>query len=149
MQENKTSPGAAITTPGETSDCQANCSTPYRQQVNTPILVQGKIVGHLDGRTFLKRVLGSRHQLRRPRAWCLSAQVFEEQIRPCATEIVVEDTESSIVYRTSLETFVRHCFEIQRGSFERQLGLALKHWDTTASPRRQLSLAFEGGARSV
>jgi len=112
------------------------CSTKQRR----PVKVNEKIIGTLEGNRFTKTVTGSKHMLRCPPAWCLSADMFEQEVKPYVTEIIIRDTESGLTYRVSTETFAEHCFEIQRGSFERQLGLPLNHWQVQGNGHRQLSL---------
>ena len=118
---------------------KVDCNTEEKQ----PVRVGNRIVGSIEGSKFVKHVVGSRHRLTKPSAWCVSAQVFEEQIKPYATEIVVEDRESGLSYQTSVETFAKYCFEIQRGSFERQLALTLRHWEERGNGYHQLDL-WEG-----
>lgn len=111
---------------------------------NSPVRAQGRIIGHLRDHTFVKRVTGSKHQLRKPPAWCISKAAFCEQILPNTENIIIEDLETGLTYQTSTETFAEHAFEIQRGNFEPQLALTLNYWERQDNGHRQLSL-FEGG----
>ena len=104
------------------------------------VKVGSKIVGYLEDNRFIKTVIGSRHKLRTPEAWCISADIFQREIMHNATQILIRDNESGFVYRTSVEDFARHSFEIQRGSFERQWALTLNHWQVTGNGQHQLSL---------
>jgi hypothetical protein len=108
--------------------------------VNTPIKAQDKIIGCLQGHTFVKRVQGSKHQLRKPPAWCISKDAFVQEILPNVSRIVVEDTETGRYYESSTQTFETHSFEIQRGSYEPQLALGLNFWQVSSTGHDQLTL---------
>lgn len=108
--------------------------------VNTPIKAQGKIIGYLQDHTFVKRVQGSKHMLRKPPGWCISKQAFIEEVMPHAEKIIVEDLESGRFYECRTEVFAEQAFEIQRGNFEPQLALGLKFWEVRSNGHRQLRL---------
>jgi len=123
-------------------------SSSFQSPVNIPVKAQGKIIGYLQDHTFTKRVIGSKHKLRKPPAWCISKEAFCEQILPNAENIIVEDTESGLIYECPTEVFAQHAFEIQRGNFEPQLALTLNYWKKQANGHRQLSLFKEGGVNA-
>lgn len=104
------------------------------------IKVNGKIIGHTEGNKFIKPVCGSKHKLRCPPAWCLSAMVFEQLVISGIREIAIQDNESNLTYRSSINNFAKHCFPIQRGSFEKQLALPEKKWKVEGNHNKQLSL---------
>jgi len=108
--------------------------------VNIPIKAQGKIIGYLQNHTFIKRVQGSKHMLRKPPSWCISKEAFCEEVLPNTDKIIVEDTESGFTYECLTKVFAEHAFEIQRGNFEPQLALGLKLWEIRGNGHRQLSL---------
>jgi len=116
-----------------------NSSTVARA-VNTPVKAQGKIIGYLRDHTFIKRVQGSKHMLRKPPGWCISKEAFCEQILPNTENIIVEDIESGLVYECPTEVFAEQAFEIQRGNFEPQLALGLKSWTVRNNHYHQLNL---------
>jgi len=115
-------------------------SSTVAHAVNTPVKAQGKVIGYLKDLAFIKRVIGSKHKLRKPPAWCISKEAFCEQIQPNAETIIVEDTESGFIYECPTEVFAEHAFEIQRGGFEPQLALTLNHWEVRGNGHRQLGL---------
>jgi hypothetical protein len=117
-----------------------NSNTLHENLVNTPIKAQGKIIGYLQDHTFVKRVQGSKHMLRKPPAWCISKEAFCQEVMPQAEKIIVEDVESGRFYECRTEVFVEHAFEIQRGDFEPQLALTLNYWQKQGNGHRQLSL---------
>lgn len=110
-------------------------------QTRKPVRVGTRIVGHIEDGVFRKKVKGSRHQLKVPPAWCIASEAFYDYILPYCDRIVVEDQESGSVFRVSTAVFQRHCFRIERGSFEPQLGLTMRYW-TAEHPGgpQQLSL---------
>lgn len=109
------------------------------QEHKKVLKVGNRVIGYFEGNRFIKSVVGSRHKLKFPPAYCLSAEVFE-QIKADISEIIVRDRESGLIYRSSVDNFTEHCFEIQRGSFERQLALTLNHWEVTRNGQHQPSL---------
>jgi hypothetical protein len=112
------------------------------------IKVGDKVVGCLRDRTFVKRMQGSRHMLRRPLAWCISKEAFYEEVLSNSENIVIEDLESGLVYECLTQVFAKHSFEIQRGNYEPQLALTLNYWERHGDGHRQLRL-FEGGDASA
>ena len=129
----------------EKSGHYRNSNTLHKNLVNTPIEAQGRVIGYLQDHTFIKRVIGSKHKLRKPPAWCISKEAFCGQIMPNTDNIVVEDTESGFIYECPTEVFTEHAFEIQRGGFEPQLALTLNYWEIRGNGHRQLSLWGGGG----
>ena len=117
-----------------------NSNTLHKNLVNSPIKAQGKIIGYLQDHTFIKRVQGSKHLLRKPPAWCISKEAFYEEVLSNSEHIVIEDLESGLVYECPTQVFAEHAFEIQRGNFEPQLALGLKLWEIRGNGHRQLSL---------
>ena len=118
------------------------------------VKVGGRVVGVFQGRSFVMKRVGSRHVLRFPReAWCISEAAFYADVLTACDEVVVIDEESATTYTVSTKVFERHCFPVQRGNFEPQLGLALKYFEvatsadmpTSQEPARQLEF-FKGGA---
>ena len=112
--------------------------------VNTPVRAQGKTIGYLEGNCFRKRVIGSKHKLRKPPAWCISKEAFCEEVLPNTENILIEDIESGLVYECPTTVFAEHSFEIQRGDFEPQLALGLRFGRVKSNGHHQVNL-FEGG----
>jgi len=108
--------------------------------VKKPIKTQGKIIGYLKDHTFIKRVQGSKHMLRKPPGWCISKEAFCEEVLPNTETILIEDIESGLTYQCPTTVFAEHAFEIQRGNFEPQLALGLRFWEVTGNGHHQLGL---------
>lgn len=115
----------------------------------------GKIVGTVYGGVFVKRVVESRHMLKRPvKAWSLAVEVFDELRTLDVRRIEVRGTESGKVWSSSLAHFATYCKPLNRGYGE-QLYLPLSRWhqdgkpgpDAEADPDapRQLALFAESG----
>lgn len=104
----------------------------------------GKVIGRLEGDTFIKPVVGSKHRLRTPPAWAIDATAFDEQIKPSAKKIVVLDKETGMKYHASVQTFDKLKGELDRG-FGKQYFLLLNHWQVEDDGNRQLSLWGDDG----
>ena len=104
------------------------------------VKVGGKVIGYIDGETFIKPVYASKHKLRQPPAWAIDADAFEEVIRPQVSQILIIDREDcGARYRVSVETFGRYAFEINRGH-GRQYALPIGFFQVEENDDRQLSL---------
>ena len=103
------------------------------------VKVGDRYIGNITGDSFRKRVKGSLHQLRNPKAWCISKEAFIEQVLPNTQTIVIEDVESELEYYCSTESFNQHCFEICRGNFEPQLACPTRFFQVDGNGNHQLS----------
>lgn len=103
----------------------------------TPIRVQGRVVGQVEGRTFRKTVRGSKHRLRRPPAWALDVASLDEAEALGARFVEIHDVESDLLYRASIADIRQWGFVLDRGH-GLQIALRLEFW-ATKDPR-QLSL---------
>jgi len=112
------------------------------------VKVGEKIVGYIEGRKFIKSVTGSKHKLRCPLAWAIDAEVFDREVEPNATEIVIIDKETGIKYHVSVETFDRLKGELDRG-FGRQYFLMLNHWQVESNGNGHKQLSLWGGESNV
>ena len=79
------------------------------------VKVDNKIVGFIENNRFIKEVKGSKHKLRHPQAWAIDADVFDSEISPSATQILIIDKGTSHEYHCSTDTFIRHAFKLNRG----------------------------------
>lgn len=99
------------------------------QKRREAIRVGDKIVGYIEGKTFIKSVAGSRHKLRKPPAWAIDAEVFDSEIKQNATEILIIDKEVDKKYFSTVENFDRLKGQLNRGH-GRQYYLTLNQWRT-------------------
>ena len=93
------------------------------------IYAAGRVIGQVRGGVFEKRIHGSRHLLRSPRAICLDAQSLADAERAGALEVHVTDAETGITYRASTAQIRRFGFDLDRG-FGAQIALTLPLWST-------------------
>ena len=125
---------------------RAACQASQRQNIRS---YDGKIIGYLDGDTFVKPLCGSKHQLKRPPAWAVDAEAFDEQINPYASTFRIEDTESGATYEVTVDFFDRHKGYLNRG-FGPQYFLPLTRWkehhNGNGNGPVQLAFTLEGGA---
>ena len=106
------------------------------------IRVGNKTIGYIDikGYRFIKHVKASLHQLRNPKAWCISKEPFIEEILFNTQTIVIEDEESGKEYTCPTEVFAENSFEICRGNFEPQLACPIRFFRIDDNGSCQLSL---------
>jgi len=103
------------------------------------VKVGNKTIGYLTGNRFIKPVVGSRHKLKYPPAWAIDAEAFDNEVKPNATEIVIQDRETGIDYHAPVSTFDRLKGELNRG-WGRQYFLTLNHWEERGNGGYQLRL---------
>jgi len=121
------------------SDCRT--LETKRQLVRLP---NGQVIGWFEGDSFTKCVCGSKHRLRRPPAWAIDAEVFDDDVKPKATQIIIWDKESNTKWKTSVETFDKHKGTLDRG-FGRQYFLPLSRFQVTEpNGNKPLQLALWG-----
>jgi hypothetical protein len=103
------------------------------------VKVGNKIIGYLEDGRFIKPVVGSKHKLKYPPAWAIDAWAYENEVRPYAKVILIQDKESNLEFHSSVDTFDRLKGTLDRG-FGRQYFLTLNHWEERGNGHQQLSL---------
>lgn len=98
------------------------------------IRTNGRVIGEvrLDG-VFQKRLKGSRHFLRDPRAVAFSVESLEDAKHAGAKVFEVIDVETATVYTIDLAIFERYSFPVNRG-YEPQLACRLSHFTVNGVP---------------
>ena len=91
------------------------------------VYVGGKVVGHVSGDIFSKKVKGSKHFLRKPPAIAFDRNSLEQAERLGASKIIIHDTESRISYSGALQTVLKRGFKVNRGHGD-QIALPLADW---------------------
>ena len=94
------------------------------------MIVRGKderMVGRIEGKTFIKEVYGSRHMLHFPAGWAIDADVFNAAIAPNCYSIHIIDRETGKRYIAGVKTFREKCQTLNRGH-GKQYYLELVHW---------------------
>ncbi len=102
-------------------------------------MLGGRVVGQIDGTTFIKSVHASTHQLQRPPAWAIDAVIFDTEIKPNCTQIRIKDQETGNQYHCSIDTFDQYKGKLDRG-FGHQYFLPLKYWEIKENDNFQLRL---------
>ncbi len=87
----------------------------------------GKVIGEIRGEVLRKRVVGSKHQLRRPPAWALDAAALNEATASGCRRVEVFDKETGRTFSADVDTIRTRGFLINRG-FGTQFVLPLQHW---------------------
>ncbi|KKN59288.1 hypothetical protein LCGC14_0543870 [marine sediment metagenome] len=88
---------------------------------------EGRLVGRILDRVFVKELYGNRHMLRRPIAWAIDCDIFDRVIVPNCNSIHIIDKDTGHKYICSVKTF-----QEKRGKLNRKYGsqyyLELVHW---------------------
>ena len=114
-------------------------STPKRHPVQT---ANGRVVGHVEDGVLWKRVRGSRHMLRKPRAWAFDVQSLRDAEAAGATRVEVHDIDSGMTYSASLRQ-IRQCgFRVNRGHGD-QIALRLGEWSVLSTHEQTMARQLE------
>jgi hypothetical protein len=108
------------------------------------IKVNHKVIGYIENSQFVKPVEGSKHQLKCPPAWAIDAEIFDREVMPNSSEIVIVDKENGNHYVTTTQNFDAKKKPLNRG-FGRQYYLPLCFWKLEKPGSEQLSLLVWGG----
>jgi hypothetical protein len=110
---------------------------PYRSTASAdaqPVrAANGRVVGHVAGGVFSKRVRGSVHMLRAPRGWALDVPTLADLRALGVVTVTVTDTESDTTYSAPLAEFSAHGVALNRG-FGPQVALPLGYWRVNGQP---------------
>ncbi|CUU34462.1 MAG: hypothetical protein KatS3mg021_0070 [Fimbriimonadales bacterium] len=98
----------------------------------------GKGYGVIENRTLKKRVVGTKHFLRKPPAIAIDAELFQ-RYRAEFDTIEVQDVETGAVYRLSAKHFDYWRWELERG-YGKQYAVALSRWKVENPNDPQLRL---------
>lgn len=88
----------------------------------------GRIVGKMDGRTFVRRVDPARHMLRRPAAWAHDDALLDRLTRAGCTGIRIEAADGSGVWWAPLDVIRSKGFAVGRAGWPAQTALKLEDW---------------------
>jgi hypothetical protein len=98
--------------------------------INQAIIVknkQGRFVGQIVDRVFIKEVYGNKHMLREPMAWAIDCDIFDRVIFPNCLSIHIIDKDTGYRYICGKNTFREHSKRINR-KFGDQYYLELVYW---------------------
>jgi len=104
-------------------------------------LSDGRVVGWIEGETFIRPVVGSKHQLRQPPAWGLDIEILLDAEFQGANRVEIRDSESRRNYIATIGLIWKNGFVFNRGHNE-QIGLPLRLWKVKCNGNgcRQLRL---------
>lgn len=94
---------------------------------------QGKLIGVLTDGVYRKRAQKSKHFMRIFDAWGIEAHVVEAWNGRCS-QVIIEETESSVTWETPSEIFVKKAFK--RDFSTPQYFLEGKYWNVRDSKGR-------------
>lgn len=114
----------------------SNYSTSAARSTKAVKLKDGRTIGWIDNNRFIKPVAGSRHRLNQPPAWAIDAEVFEQQVKVNANEIIIWDVETDTLYISSVCHFDSRKILFNRG-FGSQYALKIDEWEVRSSCKRQ------------
>lgn len=99
----------------------------------------GKVYGSLENGVLYKRIIGSRHLLRKPPAIAIDAELYDAY-RTKIQAIEVHDIETSTAYRLLRAEFEQYRWVLDRG-YGKQYAVHISHWRKVVEPiNGQLSL---------
>ncbi len=106
---------------------------------STSIYAGGKVVGHVENDSFVKKVRASKHMLRSPRGWALDVQSLKDAEEIGAKFVELHDSDSGKTYRASIERIWEKGISIDRGYGKQQVTL-IGEWNIEGPGVRQLAL---------
>ena len=106
-----------------------------RHPQKTPIYVHGRSspIGYVEGQTFHKSIMGSKHLLQKPQGIAFDRSTLVDAERAGAVWVEVADSETRTVYRASICDVWAHGFAVRRG-YGDQIALALTRWAVNGRP---------------
>ena len=100
------------------------------------VFVDFKMIGEIHDRSFIKRVQGSKHFLRKPAGIAIQQHAYN-LIKDAVDMVEVYDTETGNVFRTSIGTFATVGKVIER-NYGKQIVLPFKYWTTELTGQMRL-----------
>ena len=91
---------------------------------------QGRVVGRMDGSTFVRMADPARHMLRSPVAWCHDNALLDRLGRAGCTAIRIEAKDGSGAWMAPLAVIRGKGFPVHRPGWPEQTGLVLAEWAT-------------------
>ena len=95
-------------------------------------------VGDVIDSTFVKKIFGSRHLLRNPRAIAYSETALKEAELNGAEFLKVIDKDTHLIYSTTIEKFKKNGFDVNRG-YGPQIAMVLEEWEVENQHKKKVS----------
>ena len=89
---------------------------------------QGRLVGKIENKVFIKEVNGHKHMLRKPLAWAIDCDILDRVIIPLCHSIHIIDKDTGYRYIVGVALFKELKQKINR-KFGDQYYLELVHWE--------------------
>ena len=90
----------------------------------------GRVVGRMEGQTFVRLADPTRHMLRSPAAWCHDNGLLSRLERAGCTAIRIESRDGAAAWMAPLSVIRSRGFAVHRPGWPEQPGLVLNEWAT-------------------
>lgn len=90
----------------------------------------GRIVGRMEGQTFVRLADPTRHMLKSPAAWCHDNGLLDRLERAGCVAIRIEAKDGTAAWMAPLAAIRRKGFPVHRPGWPSQTGLILSEWAT-------------------
>ena len=88
----------------------------------------GRVVGRMEGQTFVRLADPTRHMLKSPAAWCHDNGLLDRLERAGCTAIRIEAKDGTAAWMASLAVIRGKGFPVHRPGWPEQTGLILAQW---------------------
>ena len=102
---------------------------------HVPIYVRGRVVGYVQDGVFRKKLHGSVHFLRKPRAIAFDISTLHDAANVGATQVEITDAETGKIYQARLDDILRDGRRFNRGHGW-QVYYLLSRWRNPDSPEQ-------------
>ncbi len=92
----------------------------------------GRVVGRMEGQTFVRLADPTRHMLRSPAAWCHDNGLLDRLERAGCTAIRIEAKDGTGAWFAPVEVIRSKGFPVNRPGWPPQTGLLLADWASLA-----------------
>lgn len=93
----------------------------------TPVHVNGQLVGVVENGELFQRRRANVHMLRSPRGWCVDDGVLRQARELGAVRVRILDAETGASYTADIADFDTHGVPVDRG-YGKQTALPIRHW---------------------
>ena len=97
---------------------------------------KGKLAGYLKDNIYRKQVNSKKHKMKIYDAYGISSNIVVELEKEGCEEIRIKETDTEIIYRTSLDNFIKN--GIERNFDGQQIFLPLKYFEVNNEKQKVL-----------
>lgn len=98
--------------------------------MDAAVRYNGRVVGRMDGPTFVRLADPTRHMLRSPAAWCHDNALLDRLERAGCTAVRIETRDGAGAWMAPLAVIRGKGFPVHRPGWPEQTGLILTEWAT-------------------